>query len=168
MAKIVTTIDGIRGDIKIAIEDGKAQQTLELKWCVFDSGGLKGFIASFAQTPIIVTEVAAEHFIRIVIASLVRTFDLETGDLTILNHLGEYLPDVQFLPPTFEGNESDISYLVAAQDSLRRVYSIYEESGQLNSVLLNMAQDEGVVDDLLSLVQTRASGVFLTVRKPSQ
>jgi hypothetical protein len=141
MAKIVTTIDGIRGDIKIAIEDGKAQQTLELKWCVFDSGGLKGFIASFAQTPIIVTEVAAEHFIRIVIASLVRTFDLETGDLTILNHLGEYLPDVQFLPPTFEGNESDI---------------------------INMAQDEGVVDDLLSLVQTRASGVFLTVRKPSQ
>jgi len=35
MTKIVTTIDGIHGNIKIVIDEGKDKQTMELRWCVF-------------------------------------------------------------------------------------------------------------------------------------
>lgn len=168
MTEIITTIDGIHGDVKIAIDEGKDKQTMELRWCVFDEDGSTGFLTSFAQAPILVTEVAAEHLIRMVISGLVRTFKIKPGDLTIINHMGEHIPDVQFLPPTFKGNEADITLLVAQQHSLLRIHSMYEETGILNSTLIELARDEGVVDDFLSLVQVRASGIFLAVKKPSQ
>ncbi|MHA2063128.1 MAG: hypothetical protein ACXABY_01985 [Candidatus Thorarchaeota archaeon] len=167
MTEIITTIDGVHGDVKIAIDEGKDKQTMELRWCKFDDEST-GFLTSFAQAPIIVTDVAAEHLIRMVISGLVRTFQVKPGDLTIINHMGEHLPDVQFLPPTFKGNEADITLLVAQQHSLNRIHSMYEETGVLNSTLIELAREEGVVDDLLSLVQVRASGIFLAVKKPSQ
>lgn len=115
-----------------------------------------------------VTEVAAEHFIRMVISGLVRAFKIQPGDLTIINHMGERIPDVQFLPPTFKGNEADISLLVMQQNSLLQLHSVYEKSGVLDSDLMECVELEGIVDDFLSLVQVRASGVFLAVNKPSQ
>jgi len=168
MAEIVTTIDGIHGDIKIAIYDGEEKQTMEFKWCVFDEDGSTGFMTSFAQHPIVVTEVAAEQFVRIILNSLIRTFELSKEDLKIINHFGELIPDVQFLPPTFQGNESDIMALVAQQDSLLKLYAMYEEINVLNEDLVDLAREEGILDDFLSLIQIRASGVFLAVKKPSQ
>ncbi len=168
MTKIVTTIDGIHGDVKIAIDEGKEKQTMDLRWCQFDDDGSTGFLTSFAQAPIVVTEVAAEHFIRMVVNGLVRTFQIKPGDLTIINHMGEHIPDVQFLPPTFKGNEAEITMLITQQDSLLKLHSIYEESGVLNSNIIDMAEAEGIIDDFLSLVQIRASGIFLAVKKPSQ
>lgn len=111
-----------------------------------------------------VTEVAAEHFIRMVISSLVKAFQIQPGDLTIINHIGERIPDVQFLPPTFKGNEAEVSMLVIQQNSLLRLHSMYEESGVLDSDLIECAESEGIVDDFLSLVQVRASGIFLAVK----
>jgi len=170
MTKIVTTIDGIHGDIKIAIDEGKDKQTMEFRWCKFDddNDGSTGFLTSFAQAPIVVTEIAAEHFIRMMLNALVRAFQLKPGDLTIINHMGEHIPDVQFLPPTFKGNEAEISMMVAQQDALLKLHSMYEEVGVLNSDIIDMAKTEGIVDDFLSLVQVRASGIFLAVKKPSQ
>ena len=169
MTKIVTTIDCIHGDVKIIIDDDKEKQILELKWCVFDDeNGSTGFLTSFAQAPVFVTNVASEHFIRMVLSGLVRTLDVKPGDLTIINHAGEALPDVQFLPPTFQGNEADITLLAAQQDCLRKLHGMYEECGVLNEELLDLAGSEGIVDDFLSLVQVRASGIFLAVRQPSQ
>jgi len=115
-----------------------------------------------------VTELAAEQFIRTVTASLVRTFEVKPGDLTIINHMGECLSDVQFLPPTLKGNEADITMFVSQQTALLNVYSRYDEAGVLNAEIIQIAEDEGIVDDFLSLVQIRASGIFLAVRKPSQ
>lgn len=170
MTKIVTTIDGIHGNIKITIDEGDAKQTMDLRWCVFDDDDDEstGFLTSFIETPILVTEVAAEHFLRMVVSSLVKTFQLKPGDLTIINHEGEQIPDVQFLPPTFKGNEADISMLVAQQNSLLRLHTAYEEVGVLDSGIIECAELEGIVDDFLSLVQLRASGIFLAVKKPSQ
>jgi len=168
MTKIVTTIDGIHGDVKIAIDEGKEKQTMEFRWCVFDNDGSTGFLTSFAQAPIIVTEVAAEHFLRMVITGLVRAFQIKPGDLTIINHMGEHIPDVQFCPPTFKGNEADITMLVVQQDALLKLHSMYEEAGVLNIGVIELAEREGIVDDFLSLVQVRASGIFLAVKKPSQ
>lgn len=168
MTEIVTTIDGIHGDVKIAIDEGQEKQTMELRWCVFDHDGSTGFLTSFAQAPILVTEVAAEHFIRMVITGLVRTFSIKPGDLTIINHMGERIPDVQFCPPTFKGNEADITMLVAQQSALLRLHTMYEEAGILNAGVIQLAEDEGIVDDFLSLVQVRASGIFLAVKKLSQ
>jgi len=168
MTKIVTTIDGIHGDIKIAIDEGKDKQTMEFRWCVFEDDESTGFLTSFAQAPIIVTEVAAEHFIRMVLNGLVRTFQVKPGDLTIINHMGEHIPDVQFCPPTFKGNEAEITMLVAQQDALLKLHSMYEETGVLNASIIDLAESEGIIDDFLSLVQVRASGIFLAVKKPSQ
>lgn len=168
MTQIVATIDGIHGDIKIVVYDGEEKQTMEFKWCVFDEDGSTGFMTSFAQSPIIVTEVAAEQLVRIVLHGLIRTFELSKEDVKIINHIGELIPDVQFLPPTFQGNEADIMILVAQQDSLSKLYAMYEEISVLNEDLMDLAREEGVLDDFLSLIQVRASGVFLAVKKPSQ
>ena len=169
MAEIIATIDCIHGDVKIIIDDGKNKQTVELKWSVFDhESGSTGFLTSFAKAPVFITDVASEHFIRMVLSGLVRTFEVKPGDLTIINHAGEFLPDVQFLPPTFQGNEADITLLVAQQDCLCKLHGMYEECGVLNEELLDLAGNEGIVDDFLSLVQVRASGIFLAVKKPSQ
>jgi len=168
MAKITTTIDGIHGVVKIAIVDGDDKQTMELKWCVFDEDGSTGFLTSFSESPFLVTELAAEHFLRIILSGLIRAFEVKPGDLTIINHMGESISDVQFLPPTFKGNEADITSFASRQQSLLNIYTVYDESNTLNSDVVCMAEDEGVVDDFLSLVQVRASGNFLAVRKPSQ
>jgi len=168
MAKITTTIDGIHGIVKIVIVDEDEKQTMDLRWCIFDENRSTGFVTSFSEGPLLVTELAAEQFIRIVLASLVSTFEVKPGDLTIINHVGESLPDVQFLPPTFKGNEADITLFVAQQGSLLNVYNLYDDAGVLNGEIVDIAESEGVVDDFLSLVQIRASGIFLAVRKPSQ
>jgi hypothetical protein len=168
MTKIVSTIDGVRGEVKIVIDDDNSTRNLDFRWCVFDDDGSTGFLTSFAEAPVMVTEVAAEHFIRMVISGLVRAFKIQPGDLTIINHMGERIPDVQFLPPTFKGNEADITMLVMQQNSLLQLHSVYEQSGVLDSDLMECAELEGIVDDFLSLVQVRASGIFLAVNKPSQ
>lgn len=168
MAKITTTIDGIHGTVKIVIVDNDEKQTMDLRWCIFDENRSTGFVTSFSEGPLLVTELAAEQFIRIVLASLVLTFEVKPGDLTIINHIGESLPDVQFLPPTFKGNEADITMFVAQQTSLLNVYNLYDDAGVLNTEIVDIAENEGVVDDFLSLVQIRASGIFLAVKKPSQ
>ncbi len=167
MTKIIATIDGIRGDIQIIISDDKDKQQMSLRWCVFDDDGSTGFLTSFVEAPVIVTCVAAEHFIRMIISGLVKTLQIKPGDLTIINHLGEHIPDVQFLPPTFQGNEADIALLVTQQSSLLRLHSMYEETGVLDSELMDYAESEGIVDDFLSLVQVRASGIFLAIKKIS-
>lgn len=168
MTKITTTIDGIHGTVKIVMDDGKEKQAIDLKWCLFDDKGMTGFITSLSQAPVLVTELAAEHFIRMVVASLVRTLEIKPGDLSIINHLGDNLPDVQFLPPTFKGNESDIHVFVSQQDSLLKLHAMYDEEGSLNAELIQVAEDDGILEDFLSLVQIRASGFSLSVRKPSQ
>ncbi len=168
MTKIITTIDGIHGDIKIVISDDDNQQKIDLRWCVFDDDGSTGFMTSFTQGPVRVTEVAAEHFIRMVVAGLVKALKIKPGDLTIINHVGEHIPDVQFLPPTFQGNEADIALLITQQSSLLRLYSMYEESGILDADLMECAELEGIVEDFWSLVQTRASGIFLAIKPVNQ
>lgn len=169
MAHITASIDCIQGVVKVTIvDDGDERQTMDLQWCVFDEDGSTGFLTSFSSGPIIVTELAAEHFLRLVLSSLVRTFDVKPGDLTIINHMGEELPDVQFLPPTFRGGEVEVTHFVAQQGSLLKLHNMYEEYGRLDTGILNLVEEEGIVDDFLSLVQVRASGTFLAVRKPSQ
>ncbi len=168
MTKIVTTLDGIHGDVKITIEDGDEVQKLEMKWCVFDEDGSTGFIVSFCETPVMVTDLAAEQFIRIVVSNLVRTLGVKPGDLSIINHIGEHIPDIQFLPPTLDGNDNEIVMFIAQQDGLMKLYAMYEEVGILNSELINIAEAEGVVDDFLSLVHIRGNNVFSVVSKPSQ
>ena len=83
MAKITTTIDGIHGNVKIVIVDKDEKQTMELRWCIFDENRSTGFVTSFSEGPVMVTELAAEQFIRTITASLVRTFEVKPGDLTI-------------------------------------------------------------------------------------
>jgi hypothetical protein len=168
MTKITATIDGIHGTIKIAIVDKKEKQSMDLQWCVFDEEGATGFMTSFSEGPIMVTDLAAEHLVRMIVSSLVRTLEVKQGDLTIVNHVGDTISDIQFLPPTFKGNEVDIQSFVAQQDSLLKLYSLYDERGTLTSQLIDLAESDGILDDFLSLVQVRASGICLAVKKPSQ
>lgn len=168
MTNIVITIDGIHGDVKIVIEDGDEVRKLDLKWCTFDDQESTGFVTSFSDTPVMLTEIAAEQFLRIVISNLVRTLGVKPGDLTIINHIGDKIPDVQFLPPTFDGNDNDVVMFIAQQDGLMKLYAMYEETQALNCDLLDIASAEGVVDDFLSLVHMKGSNIFSVVNKPSQ
>lgn len=169
MVKITTTIDGIHGIVKITIIDGTNKEVIDLRWSILnEEEGSTGFITSFSSEPIMVTEIAAEQFLRLVLSDLIQTFDVKQGDLTIINHMGENLPDVQFLPPTFKGNESDIVTFVVQQQSLLKLFNLYEAHGILNSDIIDIAQSDGIADDFLSLIQIRASGIFLAVKKPSQ
>lgn len=164
MGTISVAINDIEGKVKITIEDGE-KKTLELKWCLFDDKGSTGFLASFIQRPVLVTEVAAEQFLRMVVRVLLQTFQIQPGDLSIINYLGETLPDVEFLPPTFQGDETDLAILVHQQDSLLKICSIYEETATLDSGLIQLANDEDVLDDFLSLVQIQASNILVEVNK---
>lgn len=168
MAHITTIIDSIRGIVKITLDDSQEKQTIELKWCEFDEAGSVGFWTSFVQTPILITETAAEQFIRIVLSGLVVNFNIQPGDLTILNHLGESIQDIQFLPPTFTGTEGELLQFIARQDSLRRIFAAYEQTNKLNSEILTLCEYDDVVDDFLSLIQVRASGIFIPIKKPNQ
>lgn len=169
MPQLSTAIDALRGTVKIVIEaDNGEKQQLDFRWCKFDEHGTKtGFVLSFSEHPIFVTERAAEHFIRTIVANLASTLGVAPGTLVITNHLGDNLQDIQFLPPTFEGNEMDISDFVAAQDSIKKMFSAYEQMGDLSSDFIEACSDEGILDDILSLVQIRASGFVLTVRNPN-
>ena len=166
MTRIVTTIDGIHGTVKIQVDDDKERQILDLKWCCFNEDeGTTGFMASFTPSPIIVTEVAAEQFLRMVLSGLIQTLNIKPGHMKIINHLGEDIPDVQFLPPTFEGSEGDILHLVGKHDSLRKIFNTYEHTGELSAECIEVCQQEDILEDFLSLVQVKASGLSLALRK---
>lgn len=168
MTHITATIDGLHGAVKIDIDGDGDRQTLTLNWCSFDDDNMRtGFLASFTDSPIFLTEVAAEQFLRMILAALIRSLDVQPGCVDILNHLGERISDVEFLPPTFDGNEADLVHFVAAQDSLREIFSIYEQTDDLSTGAVRACQSEGILDDFLCLVQIRASGLQLAVRKPN-
>lgn len=169
MSSLVVVIDAIHGEVKITAGSGDQKHLFEFKWCSLDDEGYTtGFLTSFSQVPVRLTEVAAEQFLRVIVAGLIQRFALKPGALTIINHMGETIPDVQFLPPTFDGDEQDVIMFVAHQDSLVRLYSMYEEQGELESELLSMAEREGIVDDFLNLVHLRGSGIFMAVSQPNQ
>jgi hypothetical protein len=166
MTHIIVTIDGLHGTVKIDIDNDGDRQTFNLNWCSFDDDNMRtGFLASFTDSPIFLTEVAAEQFLRMIIAAIIRSMDVKPGQLEIFNHLGERISDVQFLPPTFDGNEADLVHFVAAQDSLREIFSIYEQTDDLSRHAIKACESEGILDDFLCLVQIRASGLQLAVRK---
>lgn len=169
MAQLTVTIDGIHGTVKILIEGKQGErQQLDFNWCKFDDEGTRtGFVTSCSENPIVVTELAAEQFIRTILVSFVRSLELATSDVAIFNHLGERLQDIEFLPPTFEGNETDIIEFVVLQDSIKKLYLAYEHTGDLSSEFIGVCNEEGVLDDILGLVQIRASGFTLAVRKPT-
>lgn len=169
MAQLTATIDGIHGTVKILIEGEQGErQQLDFNWCKFDDEGTRtGFMSSASETPIVVTELAAEQFIRIVFTSLIRSLSLSIHEVSIINHLGEKLQDVEFLPPTFEGNEADIIEFVALQDSIKRLFAAYEQTGDLSTDFIEVCSGEGILEDILSLVQIKASGFTLAVRKPT-
>lgn len=168
MTQVTATIDGIRGLVKIQINHDGDRQLVELKWHVFDSesDGIVGFMASFTDSPILVTETAAEQFIRMILSGIVNSLNLKPEQLKILNYLGEELQDVEFIPPTYTGNEADILYLVGKQDTLRKIYHTYEVSGDLSEDCILACQQQDILEDFLSLVQVKASGLVLALRKP--
>ena len=157
MTELTITLDGVRGDVKLLLTkpDGY-QQNVKLRWYKADDEST-GFITNVTQGPIQITELAAELMIKIIAASMIKVFDVTPGDVKVFNHLGEQLDDVEFMPPTFDGKEVEIQKFVARQDSLRNLYSSYEEDYQLNSDLLAACEQADVLDDFLSLVQFQLS-----------
>lgn len=165
MPSVSANIDGVRGVVSIdVVSDDGSNQKIKFDWCVLDQSC--GFVSSLNEAPVFLTEVSAEHFIRMILSAIITTLGVKASDLVITNHLGENLPDVQFLPPTFEGSEADLLDLVDAQERLKRVFSDYSRSGELTPEILNIASEEGILSDFLSLVQVRASGFQLALNKP--
>ena len=161
MAELTLTLDGIHGDVKFVISKDGESKALRFRWYKADDGST-GFISNLNATPIEVTELAAEMLIKLVAGSLVKTIDLPANSLKVFNHLGEQLDEIEFMPPTFDGKESDIQRFVAQQDSLRNLYLSYEEDRRLTSDLLAACEQSNVLDDFLSLVQVQLSSTVFT------
>ena len=168
MIDITVTINSINGLVKISIRDDNETHALELNWCQFNDNGQCGFIASFFDQPIIVTEVAAEQFLNILLARLITTIsssDDNDVELKILDNFGEEQENIRFLPPTFTGNEGDLKVFVSKQDVVSKLYRIFEESNQLNSEVIESAMEADVLDDFLSLIQIKLSNYDLKWRR---
>lgn len=168
MTELTITLDGVRGDVKLLLTkpDGY-QQTVKLRWYKTEDEST-GFVTNVTEGPIPVTELAAEMMLRIIAASMIKVFAVTQGEVKVFNHLGEQLDDVEFMPPTFDGKESEIQRFVARQDSLKNLYSSYEEDYQLNAELLAACEDAGVLEDFLSLVQFQLSRVSFTFSSPKE
>lgn len=167
MTELTVTLDGIKGEVKMVVLKSDVQQTIKLKWYMADDEST-GFITNVTQGPIPVTELAAEIMIRIIIASIIKVFLIQPGTVSIFNHLGEQLDDIEFMPPTFDGKEAEIQKFVAKQDSLKNLYSSYEDGYQIDSELLSACDQADVLDDFLSLVQFQLSRVAFTFSTPKE
>jgi hypothetical protein len=168
MTELTITLDGVRGDAKLLLTkpDGY-QQLVKLRWYKTEDEST-GFITNVTEGPIPVTELAAEMMLKIITASMIKVFNVTPGEVKVFNHLGEQLDDIEFMPPTFDGKEAEIQRFVAKQDSLKNLYSSYEEDYQLNSDLLVACEDADVLEDFLSLVQFQLSRVSFTFSSPKE
>ena len=167
MAELTVTLDGVRGDVKMNLTTPEGQQILKFRWYKTEDEST-GFISNVTQSPIPVTETAAELMIKLIVASLIKTMDVTPGSLKIFNHLGEQLDDIEFMPPTFDGKENDIQRFVARQDSLKNLYSSYEEEQQLNAELISACEHTDVLEDFLSLVQFQLQKIVFTFSTPKE
>jgi len=167
MAELTVTLDGVRGDVKMTLTTPEGQQVLKFKWYKADDEST-GFLCNVTQSPIPVTELAAEMMLRLIVASLIKVIGVDSGGLKVFNHLGEQLEDIEFMPPTFDGKENDIQRFVARQDSLKNLYSSYEEGQQLDSELLSACEQTDVLDDFLSLIQFQLTKVVFTFSTPKE
>jgi hypothetical protein len=167
MAELTVTLDGVRGDIKMMLTTPEGPQILKFKWYKADDEST-GFLCNVTQSPIPVTELAAEMMLRLIVASLIKMVGVDAGGLKVFNHLGEQLEDIEFMPPTFDGKEADIQRFVARQDSLKNLYSSYEEGQQLDSELLAACEQTDVLDDFLSLIQFQLTKIVFTFSTPKE
>ncbi len=167
MAELTVTVDGIRGDVKMVLAKSESQQTVKLRWYKADDDST-GFVTNVTQVPVPVTELAAEMMIRIIVSSMIKVFSVDSGSLKIFNHLGEQLEDIEFMPPTFNGKEADIQKFVTSQDSLKNLYSSYEDGYLLDAELLSACEQADVLEDFLSLVQFQLSRVAFTFSTPKE
>jgi hypothetical protein len=161
MTDITLTLDGIHGEVKFVVTHKDETKNLRFRWYKADDGST-GFVSNINKNLIEVTELAAEMMIKIITASLIRSFEAIPGSVKVFNHLGEQLSEIEFMPPTFDGKESDIQKFVAQQDSLRNLYASYEDDHRLSSDLLAACEQSGVLDDFLSLIQFQLSNIAFT------
>jgi hypothetical protein len=167
MAELTVTLDGVHGDIKMNLVTPNGPQVLRFRWYKADDEST-GFTSNVTQSPIPVTELASEMMLKLIVASLIKVMDVVPGGLKIFNHLGEQLEDIEFMPPTFDGKEADIQRFVARQDSLKNLYSSYEQDQQLNSELLSACEQFDVLDDFLSLIQFQLAKIVFTFSTPKE
>lgn len=167
MSNIAVAIDPIHGKVKITVTTKDDKDIVDFKWCMLEDNST-GFTVGTSSNPILLTEVAAEQFLRLVIASLIKKYGIKPGELKIYNHMGDSLSDVQFLPPTFDGDESDLTMFVARQSSLVKLYSEYETTKTLDATLMDMLRHEYIEEDFLNLVNLQNSGIFMVLSQPNQ
>jgi len=106
--------------------------------------------------------------LKIIVAGVCRVLNVDPKSAKIFNHLGEQLNDIEFMPPTFNGKESDIQKFVAKQDSLKNLYLSYEEDHLLTTELLQACEQVDVLEDFLSLVQFQLTKVAFTFSNPKE
>lgn len=167
MDELLVTLDGVHGDVKIVAQKKNEKHTIKLRWYKAEDD-TTGFICNITDSPIPVTELAAELMIKIILSNLIQVLELDASSMKIFNHLGEKIRQIEFMPPTFDGKEADIQKFVAKQDSLQNLYSLYEDGYQLNSQLLSECEGAGVLDDFLSLVQFQLTKVMFTFSKSKE
>ena len=169
MTKLTVVIDGIHGTVRMTAQsEAYGRQQIDLRWCNFGGSPQRtGFMTSISDEPIFVTEVAAEQFIRMVLYSIANALaDSDDFHIVIHNHMSESLRDIEFMPPTFEGGESDIDEFVSKQDAVKNLFAIYDETGALSTAFMDACAQEDVLEDMLCLLHVKASGFSIPI-KPS-
>jgi hypothetical protein len=164
MSEIVVTVDGVKGNVKFIIANDNKEQVLKFRWAISDEEET-GFISNMNPRYIGVTEIAAEIMLNVILTSIAQALKVDNKHIKIFNHLGVQTQEIEFLPPTVDAKEVDLQRFVSLQDSLRNLYSSYEESQSLSSGLIQECEDSGVLEDFLSLVQFQLRKPVITLSK---
>jgi len=163
MRSIAVILNSITGQVAITITSDVGSQTLDMTWG-YDADGDHGFMTSFHGSLIRLTEISAPLFIAQLLAVLRQALEVDEDNCHIMDEAGQPLSDIVFLPPTFLGDSEDIVVLVQAQESLLRVYHIFEQSGRrLTGDLLDFCEREGVLEDFLTLIESKLSGIYFNL-----
>lgn len=122
--------------------------------------GDTGFHTCFHDQFLRLTEVSARIFLREFVQILQQAIEVEDANVSFLNDRGEALTEAQFIPPTFEGDADEIADLVVRQHSLSNIHAVFEDSHRrLTGGLLDLCSHEGVLEDFLTLIESKLSGI---------
>lgn len=157
-SKIITHIDCMDGVIRIAVIVDGVKESLRLQWIALPNGDGYGFVSNAFDNVIRMTDASCLTFLQRLIARIAQAVGEITNsdvELTYIDdHLGER-EELRFIPPTFIGDVEDIDSLVEQQQVVANAILAFEQSGRrLTTNFLNECQSAGVLDDVLSMLES--------------
>lgn len=152
------------GKVTIKLIGDNDQENIDLQWKKLPNNEF-GFITTYLDTPVRLTEVSAEYFLVMLLDMIIEKHKLSPDNIQIMNERGDELEYVKFIPPTFTGSLQDIETFVRKQIAIEDIMLRWEASNRLlNTDFLNVCNANEVLDDVLTLIQIMASRLTFSLK----